>query len=51
MAQSWKMTAFAPRPVIQAVNDAVRRIEQTSSEKMSGLTAGLNLPGGLKLPF
>ncbi len=34
-----------------AVNDAVRRIEQTSSEKMSGLTAGLNLPGGLKLPF
>ena len=34
-----------------AVNDAVRRIEKTSSEKMSGLTAGLNLPGGLKLPF
>lgn len=34
-----------------AVNDAVRRIEQTTSEKMSGLTAGLNLPGGLKLPF
>jgi len=34
-----------------AVNDAVRRIEQTSSEKMSGLTAGLNLPGGMKLPF
>ncbi|MBI3187774.1 MAG: YbaB/EbfC family nucleoid-associated protein [Gammaproteobacteria bacterium] len=34
-----------------AVNDAVRRIEQTSSEKMSGLTAGFNLPGGLKLPF
>ena len=34
-----------------AVNDAVRRIEHTSSEKMSGLTAGLNLPGGLKLPF
>ncbi|HEB81402.1 MAG TPA: YbaB/EbfC family nucleoid-associated protein [Gammaproteobacteria bacterium] len=34
-----------------AVNDAVRKIEQTSSEKMSGLTAGLNLPGGMKLPF
>ena len=34
-----------------AVNDAVRRIESTTSEKMSGLTAGLNLPGGLKLPF
>ena len=34
-----------------AVNDAVRRIEQQSSEKMSGLTSGLNLPGGMKLPF
>lgn len=34
-----------------AVNDAVRRIEQQSSEKMSGITAGLNLPGGIKLPF
>lgn len=34
-----------------AVNDAVRRIEQTTSEKMSGLTAGLNLPAGFKLPF
>lgn len=34
-----------------AVNDAVRRIEQQSSERMSGVTSGLNLPGGLKLPF
>jgi len=34
-----------------AVNDAVRRIEQETSSKMSGLTAGLNLPGGMKLPF
>jgi DNA-binding YbaB/EbfC family protein len=34
-----------------AVNDAVRKIEQESSTKMSGLTAGLNLPGGMKLPF
>ena len=34
-----------------AVNDAVRRIEQQSSERMSGVTAGLNLPGGMKLPF
>jgi len=34
-----------------AVNDAVRRIETESSEKMSGVTAGMNLPGGLKLPF
>ncbi|MCW9014283.1 MAG: YbaB/EbfC family nucleoid-associated protein [Gammaproteobacteria bacterium] len=34
-----------------AVNDAVRKIEQESSDKMSGVTAGMNLPGGLKLPF
>jgi DNA-binding YbaB/EbfC family protein len=34
-----------------AVNDAVRKIEQQSKDKMSGLTAGLNLPGGMKLPF
>ncbi len=34
-----------------AVNDAVRKIETESSSRMSGLTAGLNLPGGMKLPF
>jgi DNA-binding YbaB/EbfC family protein len=34
-----------------AVNDAVRRAEQTSQEKMAGFTAGLNLPPGFKLPF
>ncbi|HHO59661.1 MAG TPA: YbaB/EbfC family nucleoid-associated protein [Thiotrichales bacterium] len=37
--------------VAAAVNDAVRKIEQESASKMSGLTAGLNLPGGMKLPF
>ena len=37
--------------VAAAVNDAVRRLEQVSQEKMSGLTAGLNLPPGFKLPF
>lgn len=34
-----------------AVNDAVRRVEKISQEKMSGFTAGLNLPPGMKLPF
>lgn len=34
-----------------AVNDAVRKVEQTTQERMSGLTSGLNLPGGMKLPF
>ncbi len=37
--------------IAAAVNDAVRLVEKTSSEKMSGMTAGLNLPGGMKLPF
>ena len=36
--------------VAAAVNDAVRKVEQTTQEKMSGLTAGLNIPG-MKLPF
>ena len=34
-----------------AVNDAVRRVEQTTQEKMAGFTGGLNLPPGFKLPF
>ena len=37
--------------IIAAFNDAVRRVEQTVQEKFSGMTAGLNLPAGLKLPF
>ncbi len=34
-----------------AFNDAVRRAEATSQEKMAGFTAGLNLPPGFKMPF
>jgi len=37
--------------VAAAVNAAVRKVEATSAEKMSGFTAGLNLPPGMKLPF
>lgn len=37
--------------VAAAVNDAVRKAESTTEEKMSGLTAGMGLPGGLNLPF
>lgn len=36
--------------IAAAINDAVRKVEQTAQERMSGLTAGLNVPG-LKLPF
>lgn len=34
-----------------AFNDAVRRAEAVSKERMAGFTAGLNLPPGFKLPF
>lgn len=37
--------------VAAAINDAMRRGEQVSQERMSGFTAGLNLPPGMKLPF
>ena len=34
-----------------AVNDAVRQVESTTQEKMSGLTSGMGLPAGMKMPF
>ena len=37
--------------VAAAVNDAVRKVESTTQEKMSGLTAGMGLPAGMNLPF
>jgi len=37
--------------VAAAVNDAVRRAEETSQQKMSSMTAGLPLPPGFKMPF
>ncbi len=37
--------------VAAAVNDAVHKVESTTQERMSGLTAGMNLPAGFKMPF
>jgi DNA-binding YbaB/EbfC family protein len=37
--------------VAAAFNDAVRKAEATTNQKMSGMTAGLPLPPGFKLPF
>ena len=37
--------------IAAAVNDAVRKAEQTTQERMGGFTAGLNLPPRMKLPF
>lgn len=37
--------------VTAAFNDAVRKVEATTQEKMSALTSGMGLPPGFKLPF
>ena len=37
--------------VAAAINDAVRRVESTTQEKMSGLMGGMGVPPGFKLPF
>ena len=37
--------------LVAAFNDALRRVESATQEKMSGMTAGLGLPAGIKLPF
>lgn len=34
-----------------AVNDAVRQVEKTSKDKYAGMTAGVGLPPGFKMPF
>jgi nucleoid-associated protein EbfC len=37
--------------VAAAFNDALRRAEATSQEKLGSLTGGMPLPPGFKLPF
>jgi hypothetical protein len=37
--------------IAAAFNDASRRIEETQKEKMAGVTNGMNLPAGFKMPF
>ena len=37
--------------VAAAINDAAHKVETTTQERMSGLTSGMNLPAGMKLPF
>ncbi|NRB72218.1 MAG: YbaB/EbfC family nucleoid-associated protein [Xanthomonadales bacterium] len=37
--------------ITAACNDAVNRVEATMKERMSGLTQGMNLPPGFKLPM
>lgn len=37
--------------IAAAVNDAVRHVEKITQERMSGMTGGMGLPPGFKLPF
>jgi nucleoid-associated protein EbfC len=37
--------------IAAAMNDAVRRVEEVNKTKMSGLTGGMELPPGFKMPF
>jgi DNA-binding YbaB/EbfC family protein len=37
--------------VAAAINDAVNRVAETQQDRMSDMTAGIQLPPGMKLPF
>jgi hypothetical protein len=37
--------------IAAAVNDAVRKAEATTQEKMGAVTQGMPLPPGMKMPF
>jgi len=37
--------------IAAAINDATHKVEAATQERMSGMTDGLNLPAGMKLPF
>lgn len=37
--------------VAAAINDAAQKVQAATQEKMGSVTAGMNLPGGMKFPF
>ena len=37
--------------VAAAINDATQRLKSATEERMASVTAGMNLPGGMNLPF
>jgi len=37
--------------IVAAHTDAKRKIEAAAAEEMQKLTGGMQLPGGMKLPF
>lgn len=37
--------------IVLALNDAMKKAEATTQQRMSAFTAGMGLPPGMKLPF
>ena len=37
--------------VAAAINDAVHKVEKTTQDRFAGMTSGMNLPAGFKMPF
>lgn len=37
--------------IVLALNDAIKKVEATTQQRMSGFAAGMGLPPGMKLPF
>lgn len=37
--------------IVAALNDANKKAAETSQKRLSGFTAGMNLPPGMNLPF
>ncbi len=37
--------------IVLAINDALKKVEITTQQRMSGFTSGMGLPPGMKLPF
>lgn len=42
---------FVEDLIAAAINDAVQKVEELSKDKMAGVTAGMQLPPGMNLPF
>ncbi|MGB2130324.1 MAG: YbaB/EbfC family nucleoid-associated protein [Marinobacterium sp.] len=37
--------------IAAAINDAVRKVEQNTQDRMSKVTSGMGMPPGFKMPF
>ncbi|MBI3222858.1 MAG: YbaB/EbfC family nucleoid-associated protein [Nitrosomonadales bacterium] len=37
--------------IVLALNDAMKKVEAVTQQRMSGFTSGMGLPPGMKLPF